>query len=117
MKPGETAVLIDVSPRDAIRGLHDSIWRRGNMTKLIPFRVEAVGGLIELPDLLNLVRDRSPGLLGSAVEPSTDTPRRWFVYDGESVRELPGPPSAPLPPEVVFGARWGDADQYFGERH
>jgi hypothetical protein len=117
LKPGETAVLIDVSPRDAIRGLHDSIWQRGNMTKLIPFRVEAVGGLIELPDLLNLVRDRSPGLLGSAVEPSTDTPRRWFVYDGESVRELPGPPSAPLPPEVVFGARWGDADQYFGERH
>jgi len=111
---GKTAVVIDLGPRDAVPRLQRTIAERGNISKLIPYRKNAIGGLIELPDLLNLVRERSPGLLGSPDDPASAGPRRWFAFDGRDVRELTGPPAADLPPEIVFTAHWGDSVKYFG---
>jgi len=114
LAPGETAVLVDLGPRDAISTLHHEIRERGNMRKLIPYRQGAVDGLIELTDLLNLVRDRTPGLLGSATDP-TDAPgpRRWFVYDGRAVSEIEQSAGGAIPDELISAATWTEARRYF----
>ena len=112
LAPGESAVVVDLGPRDTIPKLVQTIDERGNMTKLIPYRAHGIGGLIQLSDLVNLVHDRAPGTLGSTADPSIPG-ARWFVRTGDSLRELPGPPEGAIPPEIVFGAHFGDADLYF----
>ncbi len=114
LEAGETVTVIEVGPRDAVRRLGDRIRRRGNMSKLIPFRPHGIGGLIALDDLLNVTRERTPGILGYRIgDPAGATRRRYFAYDGERVQEIRPFADDAVDPRVTFHARWGDAVGYF----
>jgi len=112
--PGESVIVVDVSARDAVPVLSRTISARGNMSKLIPYRERGVGGLIELPDLLNTVR-RQPALLGRPVDPREAGPRRWVLYDGTRSWVPDAPPSDSIPAERRFAVRWDDAREFFGD--
>ena len=81
------------------------------MTKLIPYRRHAIDGLIELPDLLNVARERSPGALGRAVTEADDSSIRWFQYDGASLEEIAPRPIEKIPIARVHRAAWDDAGE------
>jgi len=112
--PGDTVVIVDDGPRDAIRSLTDEIAARRNINKLIPYRAGAVDGLIELPDLLNTVR-RTPGLLGYVAELEASGLPCYVYYDGTRAWAADVVPDRPSPPERVFTARWGEARGFFGD--
>lgn len=113
LRAGETLVLVDASSHDVVRQLGETIRARGNMSKLVPYRPGAVGGLIGLADLINALH-REPGMLAHRAEPGTSPHERFMVYDGRSVRELAAlPASNDVPRERLHAAAWGPAEEYF----
>ena len=112
LEPGETVVVADIGPRDAIPVLARTIAERDNMSKLIPYRDHGIGGLIELADLVNTVR-RQPGQLGRATDlPASAARLRLVAYDGVravSVEALPGE----MPEDRSFAVRFDEAGLYF----
>jgi len=108
---GETVVVVDGTPRTTIAELTERIQQRGNMTKLIPYRRHAIDGLIALPDLLNVVRPRKPGMLGRPAVEADEGSMRWFRYDGVELREIQ--PTVDVPAAPVHRAAWDAADRYF----
>lgn len=115
LAPGETVVVLDGGPRDAIATLTRKIAERGNMKKLVPNRSRGVDGLIELPDLVNLLGPRTPGVLAYAVDGAEPGPIRYILYTGGEARLVDVTPAgaAALPRERTFAARWGEAARYF----
>ena len=105
---GQTFLVVDTAAQTTIRDLVERIRERGNMTKLIPYRRHAIDGLIELPDLLNVARERSPGALGRAVMEADDSSIRWFQYDGVSLVEIAPRPIEKIPIARVHRAAWGE---------
>jgi hypothetical protein len=112
---GETVVVVDIGPHDAIPVLARAIAERGNMNKLIPYRARGIDGLIELPDLVNTVR-REPGLLGREVGlPPAGGGLRFVVYDGTRAASAGGLPEG-TPPDRVHAVRLEDPALYFRDR-
>ncbi|HXV77140.1 MAG TPA: hypothetical protein VD788_12555 [Candidatus Polarisedimenticolaceae bacterium] len=113
LEPGEQVVVVDVGPRDSVRRLADELNARPTITKLIPSRDAGVDGLIALVDMLNVARERSPGLLGYAGRLGEPGPTRFVVFDGHAARRVAPIPTDRLPDGRVFVAGWGEADRYF----
>ena len=111
IEAGETFVIVDAAPQTTIRNLTTTIQERGNITKLIPYRKYALDGLIQLPDLLNVARERTPGLLGRPVESADDATLRWFAYDGEQLRPIA--PQQGVSPQLFHRAAWDQASEYY----
>jgi hypothetical protein len=116
LAPGETVVVYDLSPRDGPQRLNQLVVERGTMLKLIPYRSAGVGGLITLPNLINVIRPPTPGVLAAPAEPATSGEARHLLYDGQRVERLPGPPPYEVESARIFAAKWGDAAAYFAAR-
>ena len=110
--PGVTLVVIDISDRRAVPELNRLIAERGGMTKLIPYRPLGVGGLIDLPDILNIVA-AGGGMLATNAESGAAQNARVLVYDGRHVRPALAPPARALPSERVLAARLAPAQEFF----
>lgn len=113
LAPGETLVMLDVGPREAIPRLAREINGRGTITKLIPSRETGIDGLIALPDAINIATDRSEGLLAYPAPLDGDGPVRYVVYDGSVARRVKPIPADRLPAGRFFVARWGRSADYF----
>jgi hypothetical protein len=112
LEQGETVVVADIGPRDAIPALARAIDERGNMSKLIPYRERGIGGLIELADLVNTVR-RQPGLLGRTTDRPASAGRvRLVAYDGVRAVSVETWPRE-MPEERSFAVRFDEAGRYF----
>ena len=109
---GETVIVADVGPRDAIAVLAGTMSERHNMNKLIPYRKNGIDGLIELPDLVNTVR-RERGRLGRRIDVPASGARRFVAYDGERAWLAPEPAHGTIPDERLFAVRFDDAARYF----
>ena len=107
VEPGASIVVVDAGPRDTISRLAAGVAEHGTMTKLIPYRAEAIDGLIELQDLINATKPRHPGYLARRVPPEEARNGRWILWDGHAALSLPGPPDVAIPPERLFAVRWG----------
>ena len=119
LKPHESLVVLDASPRDAHVRLARTVAERGTMLKLIPLRERAVGGLIYLDDAINILKPRAPGLLGSRGILQAPAEVHVVVYDGTTTRELDvsGRLPEPLGRLPRFAASWGPAERYFEQHH
>ena len=107
---GTTFIVIDMSDRHAVPALNELIAERGGMIKLIPYRPRGVGGLIELPDILNIVAARS-GVMAIEADPVPARDARVVVYDGWRARRAWALPEQPLPRERVLAARLAPSRQ------
>jgi len=107
VEPGGGVVVVDAGPRDAIARLATGVAERGTITKLIPYRADAVDGLIYLEDLMNVATPRRPGSIARRVPLEEARDGRWIVWDGSAAHTLPGAPEVTPPPERLFAARWG----------
>jgi hypothetical protein len=104
---GETLVVADVSSRDAVARLTRNLAERGNITKLIPYREDAVGGLIALDDLINAARATQRGAIALPVSPTHPGRKRVLAWDGLQTWDLPPASLASLPPDRLSAARLG----------
>ncbi len=112
LAPGETLVVVDLSPRDAIATLAGRLAERGTIAKLLPYRAHAVSGLVDLQDAVNLVRGHVPGLLGVTVDPLAAERSRVVTWNGAAI--APAPPGwRAAPRDRLFATRWGPAGDYF----
>jgi hypothetical protein len=112
MTSGETFVVVDVSGADAVLRMQERMRLRGNMNKLIPYRQNGVGGLIELHDAVNILKSGEGGLLGRPVRAAPSEPSTLVIYDGRRAWRTDGDDS----PEATsrrFAARLEPADAYF----
>ncbi len=91
LAPGETLVVVETAPHTAIPDLARELAARGNMSKLLPERANAVGGLIELTDAINAGRRRGD-LLAIPGDLSAAWPRRVVVWDGARATPANEPP-------------------------
>jgi len=126
LRPGETLIVADTSARDAVARMNRLTFERGTMVKLIPYRAAAVGGLIRLPDAVNIVRRGRDGWLGAPTTPAEAVPgtaapaatapdapaaaRRIYVYDGLRTNPLPDLPAVPA--SRLFLARLARYPEY-----
>ena len=106
LQPGETLVIYDTSPRDTQLELTRMLEGRGTIRKLIPNRANGVGGMIELPDVIEILRDPVRNVRAFAVSPDGPGPHRFAAYDGVTVRGLSDRAGADFPAERIFAARW-----------
>jgi hypothetical protein len=106
----ETLVVVDVSPRDAVERMTRLMDERGNITKLIPYRPGAIGGLIELSDAINIVRAGEEGFFGIPVLSESASRHRTWVYDGGQAVESVEVPA--VPDDRRFATRLGTLDEY-----
>ena len=109
---GETFVVVDVSGAETVLRMQEQMRQRGNMNKLIPYRQEGVGGLIELHDAINILRAGEDGLLGRPVKPDPSTPATRVLYDGQRARRIESGLS-PATSTRLFAASLEPADAYF----
>jgi hypothetical protein len=107
VESGGSVVVVDAGPRNTIQRLAEVVSERGTMTKLIPYRRNAIGGLIELQDLMNGATPRRPGSIAQGVPLEDARDGRWILWDGSVAQTLSGPPTVTLPRERTFAARWG----------
>jgi len=110
--PDQTLVVVDIGPRDQIWQLTERVFASGNMVKLIPYRPTAVAGLIELVDLVNLIRAGRGGLAFEVDEPVPEG-SQWLVYDGEWVVSSEPLALGQVPAERVSRIRFGPPRQFF----
>ncbi len=109
LRCGETLVLYDLSSHRTVHELTETLWARGTIVKLIPYREGAVEGLIHLTDLLHAVHPREPGCLAQRVDPRTvPAGVRLLAYDGRRVLPLgQALPADRIPAERISAVRWG----------
>lgn len=111
LTPGETLVVADTSPRDAVPAMYALVRARGSMTKLIPFRERAVEGLVDLASAVNIIRGSATGL---AIQVPLDPAASDLVYidDGSAVRPTDSIPD--VPPDRLSAVRLATPSEYFG---
>jgi hypothetical protein len=111
--PGETLVVADTGSRDAVVRLTRAIEERGSITKLVPFRARAVGGLVDLRDAVNMTRRGRDGLFAVAADPAAPGPLRIAIYDGRQASAAPALPA--VPPERIAAVRLGSLAEYLAD--
>lgn len=90
LQPGTTLTVVETVPHTAVPELTRVLQARGTITKLIPERKTAVGGLIELSDAINIARGR--GSMFAVASPAAITGRRSIVsWDGVRIEPIPAP--------------------------
>ena len=91
LAPGATLTVVETVPHTAIPELVRVLSARGNITKLIPERKTAVGGLIELSDAINIARGRG-STFAVATEPREEETRSIVTWAGSRVLPARGQP-------------------------
>ncbi|MBI2837594.1 MAG: hypothetical protein HYX75_04730 [Acidobacteria bacterium] len=110
LQPGDTLIIVDTSPRDAVRAMTALVRSRGTMTKLLPYRARGVEGLIELHSALNVLL-RGTGGLAVPADIGPASRRLVFVYDGRTV--VPATEIPEIEPTRIFAARLATPEEYF----
>ncbi len=114
LRAGETLIVVDASPRSAVQRIAWLLDERGTITKLIPYRPRGIGGLIELPDAINLLRKGGEGLFGLPTPSESANRRRVYVYAGRNAAEVTETPA--VPEDRLFAARLGTLAEYLAAR-
>jgi hypothetical protein len=119
LEPGQTLVVADISPRDAIARLNRFVAERGTITKLIPERPQGVGGLVALDDAVNILRARERGIMAVRTTLAPDAPAArsapTYIYDGARVRRASAAPD--LPAERRLVVTLASSQAYFARSH
>ena len=106
LHPGAALTVVETAPHTAIAELTRVLSARGTITKLIPERKMAIGGLIELSDAINIARGRG-STFAIAKDPAVAGAHAVVTWDGLRIE-----PSETRPEGVARSAQLVPVAEY-----